>query len=222
MAPDEPATPRPAATVILLRRGGKHADRGLEVLLAQRNPEARFMPGVWVFPGRRGRRRRLGRGRRRADADESAHRACAVRELAEEVGIELRARRASSPGRAGSRPSMVPIRFDTLLLPRARARRTRRPSPTAAETVDARWFEPQAALDAPRAGRARARLPDDQAPRVAAALRTAAEAALAAVDRPDRRADPAARRRRGRDPQILLPGEPGFDDATRASEAREC
>ena len=48
---EPPATPRPAATVILLRRGGKHAERGLEVCLGQRNPEARFMPGVWVFPG---------------------------------------------------------------------------------------------------------------------------------------------------------------------------
>ena len=47
----EPATPRPAATVILLRRGGEHSDRGLEVCMVRRNPEARFMPGVWVFPG---------------------------------------------------------------------------------------------------------------------------------------------------------------------------
>ncbi len=47
----EPAVPRSAATVILLRRGGKHVERGLQVLLVQRNPEARFMPGVWVFPG---------------------------------------------------------------------------------------------------------------------------------------------------------------------------
>ena len=46
-----PVTPRPAATVILLRRSGKHTERGLQVLLVKRNPEARFMPGVWVFPG---------------------------------------------------------------------------------------------------------------------------------------------------------------------------
>ena len=31
--PGEPATPRPAASVILLRRGGKHSDRALEVLM---------------------------------------------------------------------------------------------------------------------------------------------------------------------------------------------
>src|ERR1051325_9925494 len=42
-----PTEPRPAATVIVLRGG----DERLEVLLVQRNPGARFMPGAWVFPG---------------------------------------------------------------------------------------------------------------------------------------------------------------------------
>ena len=41
------AEPRQAATVIVLRGG----DRALEVLLVQRTPAARFMGGVWVFPG---------------------------------------------------------------------------------------------------------------------------------------------------------------------------
>src|SRR5581483_2076241 len=76
------AEPRPAASLILLRRGGKHRDTGVEVLLVRRSPEARFMPGVWVFPGGG------------VDADdgadeEEAHRAAAVRELHEEAGIEL-------------------------------------------------------------------------------------------------------------------------------------
>src|ERR1700757_3018739 len=39
--------PRLAATVILLRGG----DDTLEILLAQRNPQSRFMGGAWVFPG---------------------------------------------------------------------------------------------------------------------------------------------------------------------------
>ena len=46
-----PATPRPAASVVLLRRGGKHVQRALEVLLLKRTEKAKFMPGVWVFPG---------------------------------------------------------------------------------------------------------------------------------------------------------------------------
>src|ERR671914_2304696 len=43
----EPTEPRQAASVIVLRGGGD----GLEVLLLRRNPDARFMGGVWVFPG---------------------------------------------------------------------------------------------------------------------------------------------------------------------------
>ena len=39
--------PRQAASLILLRDS---AD-GPEVLLVQRNPEQRFMGGMWVFPG---------------------------------------------------------------------------------------------------------------------------------------------------------------------------
>ena len=41
------STPRVAASVIVLRGAGD----GLEVLLVRRTPEARFMGGVWVFPG---------------------------------------------------------------------------------------------------------------------------------------------------------------------------
>ncbi|HKI66303.1 MAG TPA: NUDIX hydrolase, partial [Solirubrobacterales bacterium] len=66
---------------MLLRRGGKHGDRALEVLLLKRSEEAKFMPGVWVFPGG---------GVDPEDGDgEAGHRACAVRELEEEAGIAL-------------------------------------------------------------------------------------------------------------------------------------
>ena len=140
---DEPAaTPRPAATVILLRRGGKHAERGLQVLLVQRNPEARFMPGVWVFPGG---------AVDASDGDgEEAHRAAAVRELAEEAGIEL------NPGElvGYSRwitPRVVPIRFDTRFY-LALAPAHSPPEPDGSETVDAGWFRPREALERHRAG----------------------------------------------------------------------
>src|SRR5919112_1536595 len=43
----EATTPRPAATVLLLRGGAET----LEVLLVKRNPERGFMAGAWVFPG---------------------------------------------------------------------------------------------------------------------------------------------------------------------------
>ena len=36
---------------MLLRRGGRHSDRELEVLMVRRAETQSFMPGVWVFPG---------------------------------------------------------------------------------------------------------------------------------------------------------------------------
>lgn len=43
----EPAVPRPAATVLLLR----DAPAGVEVLMTRRSPNASFAPGAYVFPG---------------------------------------------------------------------------------------------------------------------------------------------------------------------------
>ena len=43
----EPATPRPAATVLLLRDGAN----GVEVLMTRRSMTASFAPGAYVFPG---------------------------------------------------------------------------------------------------------------------------------------------------------------------------
>jgi 8-oxo-dGTP pyrophosphatase MutT (NUDIX family) len=128
--------------VILLRRGGKDAERGLQVLLVRRNPEARFMPGVWVFPGGA-----VDPG----DGDgEAAHRAAAVRELAEEAGIDLPAEELVSYSRWIT-PKVVPIRFDTRFY-LALAPAHSPPKPDGSETVDAGWFEPQAALDSHHAG----------------------------------------------------------------------
>jgi 8-oxo-dGTP pyrophosphatase MutT (NUDIX family) len=128
--------------VILLRRGGKHAERGVQVLLVQRNPEARFMPGVWVFPG--------GAVDPEDGDGEAAHRAAAVRELEEEAGIELPAEDLVAYSRWIT-PKVVPIRFDTrfylgLAPPHSP------PEADGSETVDAGWFEPQKALDSHHAG----------------------------------------------------------------------
>jgi 8-oxo-dGTP pyrophosphatase MutT (NUDIX family) len=135
-----PATvPRVAATVILL--GGGTA--GLEVLLAQRNPRSKFMGGAWVFPGGA-----VGPD----DGDGPAGlRAAAVRELAEEVGIQL-----SDPAGlvAFSRwitPPESKIRYDTWFF-LARAESGAQPRIDGSEMIDARWFTPAAALAAGRAG----------------------------------------------------------------------
>jgi len=60
--------PRQAASVFVLRGGSEK----LELLLVQRNPDARFMGGAWVFPGG-------AVGRHEGEGD-SAHRVAAIRE----------------------------------------------------------------------------------------------------------------------------------------------
>jgi 8-oxo-dGTP pyrophosphatase MutT (NUDIX family) len=133
----EPAFPRPAATVILLRRGGKHSDRGLEILLVQRNPGARFMPGVWVFPGG---------GVDKADGEgEPGMRIAAARELMEEAGVEVDPDDLV-PYSRWITPEAVPIRFDTFFY-LALAPAHSPPKPDGSETVDAGWFTPREALD---------------------------------------------------------------------------
>lgn len=122
-------TPRQAATVLVVRGG---ADR-LEVLLAQRTPKARFMGGAWVFPGGA------------VDGDED-HRAAALREVEEEVGILLPDAAALVPFARWITPPEVSIRFDTYFFIGV--------APDGAEVtidrqeiVDARWFVPARALD---------------------------------------------------------------------------
>jgi 8-oxo-dGTP pyrophosphatase MutT (NUDIX family) len=127
--------------VILLRRGGMHAERGLQILLVRRNPEARFMPGIWVFPG--------GAVDRDDGDGEAAHRAAAVRELAEEAGIVVDAGELVAYSRWIT-PKVVPIRFDTRFY-LALAPAHSPPKPDGSETVDAGWFGPQEALDLHRA-----------------------------------------------------------------------
>src|SRR3954464_6837370 len=94
-------TPRQAATVILLRGG---ADT-LEVLLVRRTPAARFMGGVWVFPG--------GAVDTTEGEGDEAHRIAAVRELQEEAGIALEDPAALVKFSRWITPPQVRIRFDT-------------------------------------------------------------------------------------------------------------
>ena len=134
-----PSKPRPAASIVLLRRGGRHAQRALEVLMVKRSAEARFMPSVWVFPG--------GSVDHADGADESGCRACAVRELAEEAGIELPVEEELVLFARWITPEVVSTRFDARFY-LALAPAHTPPRADGNETVDARWFEPAAALEA--------------------------------------------------------------------------
>jgi 8-oxo-dGTP pyrophosphatase MutT (NUDIX family) len=133
-----PATqPRQAATVILLRGEGQ----SLEVLLVRRTPKARFMGGVWVFPGGA------------VDAGEGdgdgAHRAAAIRELREEAGISLQDPDALVKFSRWITPAQVKIRFDThfFLAPIPAGQE---PAVDGEEVIDLGWFTPAAALEAHR------------------------------------------------------------------------
>jgi 8-oxo-dGTP pyrophosphatase MutT (NUDIX family) len=130
-----PVRPRQAASVILLRGGGQ----GLEVLLVKRTPEARFMGGVWVFPG--------GAVDAQEGDGDGAHRLAAVRELHEEASVGL-----SDPGELVKfsrwiTPAMVKIRFDTHFF-LATLPEGQEPAVDGSECVDLGWFSPQGALDA--------------------------------------------------------------------------
>ncbi len=142
----EPARARPAATLILLRRGGGHADRALEVLLARRTDDARFMPGVWVFPGGAVESSELD-----GLDEEEAHRACAARELAEEVAVELPADAELVPWSRWITPEPVEVRFDTRFYV-ALAPPHSTPRPDDSEITEVVWISPGDALQRHAAG----------------------------------------------------------------------
>jgi 8-oxo-dGTP pyrophosphatase MutT (NUDIX family) len=137
--PGEPVRPRQAATVILLRGGAKK----LELLLVKRTPEARFMGGVWVFPG--------GAVDGHEGDGDRAHRAAAVRELCEEAAIDVGDPAELVKFSRWITPAEVQIRFDThfflALLPQGQE-----PRIDGEECVDLGWFTPSGALEAYRGG----------------------------------------------------------------------
>jgi 8-oxo-dGTP pyrophosphatase MutT (NUDIX family) len=190
--------PRQAASLILLR----DAAEGAEVLLVQRNPEQRFMGGAWVFPG--------GAVHPDEDAD---HAATAIRELEEEAGIALPAETELVPFSRWITPEGegVKIRFDTWFFA------ARAPDGSVArvdgnECVDARWLTPAGALAAHAEDELALVFPTikhlellSETPSVEATLGAARE-------RPVEPVLPKVAMRDG-SPYVVLPGEPGYEDA---------
>jgi 8-oxo-dGTP pyrophosphatase MutT (NUDIX family) len=135
--------------VILMRRGGTHAELGIELLMLQRGTDARFMPGVWVFAGGVVDPEDTDAAAdppAGVDTEEWAHRICGARELAEEAGIEV----AAADLRPWSRwvtPEPVPARFDTRFYV-ALAPPHSEPEPDGIEMDRALWIAPERALAA--------------------------------------------------------------------------
>ena len=190
----EPTTPRLAASVILLREAAGGGEP--EVLLVKRNPAARFMGGVWVFPG--------GAVGETDDGPEAA----ALRELDEEAGIALGATAELVPFARWITPAEVRVRFDTWFYLAA--------SPAGAEArvdgeecVEAAWLSAADALDAGRHERLHLVFPTikqleqlTETPSVEAALdRARATEVTPILPRVLVDADEA---------RVVLPGEPGY------------
>jgi 8-oxo-dGTP pyrophosphatase MutT (NUDIX family) len=197
--PGAPTEARPAAAVVLLRRGRKHTSAGLQVLLGRRTSRARFMADVWVFPGG---------AVDGARTDDAAHRETALRELNEEASITLPSPDVLVPFSRWITPEEVKVRYDTrfyLALAPAHAA----PKPDGEEIVEVRWFAPTEALELHRAGElllvfptikkletlARFGSPDEALTTVAA---VAPEPILPRIDTS------------GPEPRVLLPGDPGY------------
>jgi 8-oxo-dGTP pyrophosphatase MutT (NUDIX family) len=194
--PGEVTEARQAASLILLR----DSPDGPEVLLVRRNPEQRFMGGAWVFPG--------GATHAGEDAD---HAATAIRELEEEAGIALTGDVELVPFSRWITPEQVKVRFDTWFFaaqapPNAEAR------PDGSECVDARWLRPAAALAAHAQDELTLVFPTIKHLELLSENASVEETLAAARARPIEPIMPKVAVHEG-NAQVLLPGEPGYDDA---------
>jgi 8-oxo-dGTP pyrophosphatase MutT (NUDIX family) len=183
---------------VILLRGGEDS---LEVLLVQRNPQARFMGGAWVFPG--------GAVDPHEGEGEGALRAAAVREVAEEAGIALASPSALVPFSRWITPAQVKTRFDTwfyLALAPAGAE----PTVDEREIVAWRWYEPSAALAAARAGEILLVFPTIKHLEQISSFASSEELIEHARGRDVLPVEPRVLMS-GEAARIVLPGEPGYD-----------
>jgi len=183
---------RPAATVIPVRDG----DTGLELLLVQRNPESRFMGGVWVFPGGA-----VHEGEREAET--------AVREAQEEASLELDASTLVAFSRWIT-PRQVKVRFDTHFFV-APTPADAAPKCDGEECVDLRWIGPAAALDAYKADELMLVFPTIKHLEQLTEFGSVEDVLEHARSRRVQPVEPRVLTDGGI-ARVLLPGEPGYDD----------
>jgi 8-oxo-dGTP pyrophosphatase MutT (NUDIX family) len=190
------ARPRQAATVILLRGGAER----LEVLLVRRTPHARFMGGVWVFPG--------GAVDAGEGAGDEAHRAAAIRELREEAAIALEDPGSLIKFSRWITPAQVQIRFDThfFLAPLPPGQE---PRVDGEECVDLGWFTAEAALEAHRQEQIVLVFPTIKHLEQLSGFSSVDELLVYARDRDVRPIEPKVIVE-GEVARVLLPGDPGY------------
>jgi hypothetical protein len=198
---------------MLMRRGGRHRQRGLELLMLRRGVGARFMPGVWVFAGGvvdDADFEAAAEAPGGLDRDEWAHRLCGARELGEEGGIEIEAG-GLVPWSRWITPEQVPIRFDTRFY-LALAPAHSKPVPDGVEMDEARWVEVADALRAGEAGELELSFPTVRHLEMLAGFADADAALEAAAGRV---VEPILPRVVGSREsfRVLLPGDSGYEDA---------
>lgn len=191
--PGPETSARDSASVIVLRDGPSR----VEVLLVKRNPEARFMGAAWVFPGGA-----VGPG----DAGPAE---AALRELSEEAAVTLVGPEGLAPFSRWVTPVEVKIRFDTRFFV-TRAPEGAEAVPDGSECVEAGWWTPAEALEAHRRGEILLVFPTIKHLEELMSFSTVEEA-LDSVR--GREIVPVQPRIVQRDsgPEVLLPGEPGYD-----------
>jgi len=194
----EVTVPRVAASVIVLR----DSDAGPEVLLVQRNPDARFMGGAWVFPG----------GAVHDDDGDPA--GTAVRELEEEAGIRMEDRSALVAWSRWITPAQVKIRFDTWFYV-ARAPEGAEATVDGEECVDATWLRPQEALDASGRDELLLVFPTIRHLQELAMFETVESTLEFGSERRIQPIEPRVVLDQGGVARVLLPGEDGYEAAAR-------
>ena len=188
--------PRVAASVIVLR----NSDAGPEVLLVQRNPDARFMGGAWVFPG----------GAVHEEDGDAAQ--TGVRELQEEAGLTIADPAGLVPWSRWITPAQVKIRFDTWFYV-ARAPDDDEPTCDGQECVAAHWLRPQDALDAYQRDELLLVFPTIRHLQELAMYESVEQILETGRTRRIQPIEPRVVLDQGGVARVLLPGEPGYDEA---------
>jgi len=181
--------------------------------MLQRGKDARFMPGVWVFAGgvvEDGDREAAEGSGSGIDPDEFAHRVCAARELGEEASVELEPTELR-PWSRWITPEQVPARFDTRFYV-ALAPPHCKPEADGVEMDDARWVAPAEALAEQAEERFELSFPTIKH---LEELTNFADADAVMENAAARPVVPLTPKVVGTEDSfdIILPGEPGYDDA---------
>ena len=188
--PVKPA--RPAASVMVLR------DPGPEVLLVQRNPDARFMGGAWVFPGGA------------VHEADSGPAETAARELQEEAAVSVPTHEDLIPFSRWITPAEVQVRFDTWFFV-VESPPDAAPVCDGEECVDVRWMTASAALEEYARGEMLLVFPTIKHLEQLAEFSSVADALEHARTRQVQPVQPRVLVEGGQ-ARVVLPGEPGYEE----------